>query len=131
MNLGIETIFLKFLKFGIVGFSGVIVDFGITYFCKEKLRIQKFVSNAIGFCVAASSNYILNRLWTFQSTNSKVGLEFVEFFGVSLVGLAINTLVLFLLHEKLKWNFYFSKLCAIGTATIWNFFANYFFTFSV
>ena len=69
MNLGIETIFLKFLKFGIVGFSGVIVDFGITYFCKEKLRIQKFVSNAIGFCVAASSNYILNRLWTFQSTN--------------------------------------------------------------
>jgi putative flippase GtrA len=27
---------IHFLKFGFVGFSGVIVDFGITWVCKEK-----------------------------------------------------------------------------------------------
>ena len=64
---------LKFIKFGVVGFSGVFVDFGITYLCKEKIKINKYVSNAIGFICAATSNYILNRIWTFESENADVG----------------------------------------------------------
>ena len=46
---------LKFLKFGVVGFSGVFVDFGITWLCKEKIRLNKYLSNAIGFICAATS----------------------------------------------------------------------------
>lgn len=125
-----NSLLLKFLKFACVGFSGLVIDFSVTYICKEKLRIHKFVSNAIGFVIAATNNYILNRLWTFESSNSKIGLEFVEFFGVSVVGLGVNTMVLWLLNEKFHWNFYFSKLCAIGCATVWNFLANYYFTFA-
>ncbi len=130
MSFFTEATLWKFLKFGAVGFSGVFIDFGITYLCKEVLKIQKFISNGIGFCIAATSNYILNRIWTFESTNDQIGLEFIEFFGISLIGLSINTFTLWILNEKLKWNFYFSKLCAIGVATLWNFFANYFFTFA-
>ena len=125
-----NSLLLKFLKFACVGFSGLVIDFSVTYICKEKLRIHKFVSNAIGFVIAATNNYILNRVWTFESSNSKIGLEFVEFFGVSVVGLGVNTMVLWLLNEKFHWNFYFSKLIAIGVTTIWNFFANLLFTFA-
>ena len=120
---------LKFLKFGVVGFSGVIVDFGITYLCKEKIRINKYLSNAIGFICAATSNYILNRIWTFQSENANVATEYGKFMLVSAIGLGINPLTLYLLTEKLKWNFYLSKVFAIGVATLWNFFANVLFTF--
>jgi hypothetical protein len=35
-----------------------------------------------------------------------------------------------LIHGKLKYNFYLSKLFAIGMVTIWNFFANYYITFA-
>ena len=35
----------QFLKFCIVGGSGVFVDFGITYLCKEWLRHNKYVAN--------------------------------------------------------------------------------------
>ena len=31
---------LKFLKFGVVGFSGVFVDFGITWLFKEKVKLN-------------------------------------------------------------------------------------------
>ena len=31
----------KFLKFGVVGCSGMIIDFGMTYLCKEILRTVK------------------------------------------------------------------------------------------
>ena len=120
---------LKFLKFGVVGFSGVFVDFGITYIFKEIIKINKYVSNAIGFVCAATSNYILNRIWTFQSENADVATEYGKFMLVSAIGLGINSLTLYILTDKLKWNFYLSKIFAIGMATLWNFFANLLFTF--
>lgn len=123
-------LFQKFIKFGIVGFSGVFVDFSITWLTKEKFRIPKYVANAIGFTTAASTNYLLNRVWTFESTNPKVMVEYSEFILISMIGLAINTLILWILVSKFKWNFYFSKIFAIGVVTIWNFFANALITFN-
>lgn len=120
----------KFLRFGLVGFSGLFVDYGITWITKEKLRIQKYVANAIGFTSAATSNYFLNRTWTFQSTDPEIFIEFSQFFFIGLIGLGINTLILWLIVSKLKINFYVSKFFAIAVVTIWNFFANLYFTFA-
>ncbi len=125
-----RTFLVKFVKFGIVGFSGVFVDFGVTYACKEWLKIQKYVANSIGFIVAASSNYVLNRTWTFRSNNPEVAREYTEFFIISLVGLGLANLIVWLIHGKGKQNFYLSKLFAIGVVTLWNFFANYYITFA-
>jgi putative flippase GtrA len=41
--------FIKFLKFGIVGASGVIVDFGITWLLKEWVKINRHAANSTGF----------------------------------------------------------------------------------
>lgn len=126
-----EKAFLtKFLKFCVVGFSGTAIDFGLTWLCKEIFKVPKFLANAIGFVVAATSNYILNRTWTWGSTNEQVGVEYVKFFAVSLVGLGLNTLILYIFNEKLKLNFYLSKVIATGVVMLWNFFANNFFTFA-
>jgi putative flippase GtrA len=125
-----KAFLVKFLKFGIVGFSGVFVDFGVTYICKEWLKIQKYIANSCGFVVAATSNYILNRIWTFRSQNPEVAKEYSEFLIISLVGLGLANLIVWLIHGKAKQNFYLSKLFAIGVVTIWNFFANYYITFA-
>ena len=101
----------------------------MTYLFKEIIKINKYVSNAIGFICAATSNYILNRIWTFQSENADVATEYGKFLLVSVIGLGINSLTLYILTDKLKWNFYLSKIFAIGMATLWNFFANLLFTF--
>ena len=121
---------LKFLKFGIVGFTGLFVDFGVTYVCKEWLKIQKYIANSIGFTVAASTNYILNRVWTFKSQDPNIALEYTEFFIISLIGLAINNFILWVILTKFKINFYLAKLFAIAVVTVWNFLANYFITFA-
>ena len=128
--MAIDKLFiLKFLKFGVVGFSGVFVDFGITWLFKEKVKLNKYLSNAIGFVCAATSNYILNRIWTFESENAEIATEYGKFMLVSVIGLGINSLTLYILTDKFKWNFYLSKIFAIGMATLWNFFANLLFTF--
>lgn len=126
----IDKVFIfKFLKFGVVGFSGMIIDFGITYLCKEIIKLNKYVSNGLGFILAATSNYILNRIWTFESHDEQIGFQYMQFMIVSSIGLGINSLVLYLLSDRLRLNFYLSKLIAIGVTTIWNFFANLLFTF--
>ncbi len=125
-----EEVLYKFIKFGIVGLSGVFVDFGVTALSKEVFKIRKYVSNGIGFSVAATTNYFLNRWWTFQSHNPEVGQEYLQFIAISLLGLAINTAILWMLVSKGKFNFYLSKLGAIAVVTIWNFAMNYLFTFS-
>lgn len=107
----------------------MLVDFGLTYLFKEKFKIQKYIANAIGFTSAASSNYILNRIWTFNSHNPEIALEYGRFLGISLIGLLINTLVIYLLVSKSKVNFYLAKLAAIVIVTIWNFVVNLNYTF--
>lgn len=120
----------KFLKFGVVGASGMIVDFGFTYLLKEIFKVQKFVANACGFTLAATSNYFLNRWWTFHSHNPNIGSEYTKFIFFSLLGLGINMLVIWVLVSRYKLNFYFSKLMAVGVVTFWNFIVNVIYTFS-
>lgn len=120
----------KFLKFGVVGFSGIIVDFGITYVLKEKLRIHKYVANSAGFVMATISNYLLNRYWTFNTGDSAQFSQFGKFFGIAIVGLALNNLLIYLLNDRLKINFYVSKAVAIAIVSLWNFFGNYLYTFA-
>lgn len=113
-----------------VGFTGVFVDFGITFICKEFLKIQKYVSNALGFTIAATTNYMMNRIWTFHSHNPHVGLEFTRFFLIALIGLGINLLIIWTMTGKFKVNFYVSKLVATLLVTVWNFLINAYFTFA-
>ncbi len=124
-----QDVLIKFMKFGAVGATGVVVDFGFTWLSKEKARIQKYVSNAIGFTFAASSNYFLNRWWTFHSNNPELAIEYSRFLFFSVIGLGMNTMVIWFLVSKRNYNFYLSKLFAIGIVTVWNFFVNLMFTF--
>lgn len=119
----------KFLKFGVVGGSGVVVDFGITWLLKEKMRLNAYVANSTGFICAVISNFVLNRIWTFQNHDPHVALQFGKFSAVAVVGLALNNGIIYLLTERFKSNFYFAKLVATGIVMLWNFWANITFTF--
>jgi len=122
----------KFLKFCVVGTIGTAVDFGVTALCKEALKIQKYLSNAIGFTLAASGNYLLNRNWTFVDSKSsdRIASEYLTFMIISVIGLGINTLTLYFVSKKLKKGFYFSKIVATAITMMWNFFANLLITFA-
>jgi putative flippase GtrA len=124
-----EELFVKFIKFGIVGVSGVIVDFGITWLLKERARLNKYIANSTGFACAVVSNYVLNRIWTFHSADPHVGIQFAKFTVVALVGLAMNNAIIYYLSERRGVKFYTAKFLATGIVTLWNFGANYLFTF--
>ncbi len=119
----------KFIKFGIVGMIGMCIDFGLTWFLKEKIRINKYVANACGFSLAVVNNYLLNRFWTFHSNSKNWGAELGLFVLFSLIGLLLNTLFIGLFNGKFQIPFYLAKLMATGLVFIWNFTSNNYFNF--
>jgi len=119
---------IRLFKFGLVGLAGMVVDFTVTYFFKEKVRINRFLANALGFCCAVVLNFLLNRWWTFSSHAPDVQNQMFRFVMVALVGLGLNTLIVFLLNKR-QLNFYLSKAIAIIIVFFWNYAANSYFTF--
>ncbi len=137
--MDLRPLVVKFLKFGVVGASGAVIDFGVTALCKGILGMPDLLANAIGFTIAATSNYFLNRIWTWKSTSKEMGVEYAKFFFVSLIGLGLNSLIVFLLKDtsivprfaatSLDWDFWVAKIIATGVVMVWNFVANNYFTF--
>ncbi|MBP5677906.1 MAG: GtrA family protein [Bacteroidales bacterium] len=133
-NSELRTLLTKFLKFGVVGASGMVVHGGVLYLMKEVVNLNPFVANTIGFICAATTNYILNRIWTFRSHENQVAVEYLKFILVSIIGLGINNGTLWLGGKMLPdwnddWRFYILWVFAVGVTTLWNFFGNLIFTF--
>lgn len=120
---------LKFFKFGLVGFSGLIIDFSITWVCKEKLSWNKYLSNSLGFCFGVVNNYFLNRYFTFHSTSNQVTQQFLCFLFVSIIGFLLNNALLYGFQKKTAINFYVCKGIVTIIVFFWNFGANAFYTF--
>lgn len=122
---------LTFIKFFVVGGVGFGFDFLVTYILKEKWRLQKFTANTIGFFVGVVFRFFANKYWSFQNTNPNWGKQILQFGLVALIGLAIVNGIIYLLHDKLGLlNFYKAKIVAMIIFMIWNFTANYLWTFS-
>ena len=118
----------KAIKFGIVGLSGLLLDFSVTWLIKEKFKLNKYFGNSVGFCLAALNNYVWNRLWTFKSHHTWAP-ELTRFLFFALAGLLLNNLFLYFFHKKLLVEFYLAKGISIICVFAWNFLTNFFFNF--
>lgn len=124
-----KEIVIKFIKFGIVGFVGLLIDFGVTYLLKEKLKFNKFFANSIGFSLAVINNYLLNKYWSFESREHQYLREFTVFLTISIIGPLINNGIVYLLNVRYGRSFYLAKVISLAIVAFWNFFMNYFITF--
>lgn len=121
--------FIKFLKFGVVGVSGTAIDFGLTWLLKEKAKLNKYLANGIAYMCGATSNFLLNRWWTFASQKPEIWEQYFKFLTISAIGLSLNTLIIYFMVTKWNQNFYVSKVGATLLVLIWNFIGNLLFTF--
>ena len=121
----------KIGKFVVVGGTAFCLDFGSTYIFKEKVKANKYLANTLAFIISASYNFVLNRMWTWGLQGSAdVGLQAAKFAGVMTTGLLITTVLIYIFSDRMKFNFYISKLIGVSVAMVWNFTMNNFVTFS-
>jgi len=120
----------KFLRFGIVGFSGVFVNMGVLYVLRNSLNLELTRSLIVAAEFAIISNFFWNDLWTFgdiskrQPGNSQRFKRLFKFNTVCLMGLILNVLLVNLMFNVFGMNEYLANLIAILTVTLWNFWIN-------
>jgi putative flippase GtrA len=130
----------QFLKFGVVGASGFIVNLVIFTLLQHVVPNREAagaynVIYSIAFLSGGVSNYFLNRIWTFRSTGH-VGREGLSFMTVSVLALIVGLIVSAVLaplpvpfmdrkfgHGHMTW--FVSTVSAI----VVNFFVNKYWTF--
>lgn len=105
------------------------VDFLVTWLLKEKLRVNKYLANSLGFTCAVINNFYLNLYWTFHVSGQSTNVYFVKFILISIVGLGLNNMFVYLFSDRMNINFYVSKVLAVVCVFAWNFTANNYFNF--
>jgi dolichol-phosphate mannosyltransferase len=122
----------KFLRFGLVGLSGVFVDMLMLYLLSDPSMLAWSLtrSKIIASQTAIVNNFIWNDLWTFgdissrQKGNRQRLKRFIKFNIICLMGLILNVLILNLLFNVFGLNRYVANLIAIAIVTLWNFWIN-------
>ena len=118
-----------FFKFSVAGLCGVLTNFLLTFLLKEKLFLNKYISNSSALTIALFINFILNRNWTYQVNLEPVFSQFLKFLLVVTVSVLINHVIVYVSHKNFNFNFYFSKLIAVALVFIWNFAMHSIYTF--
>jgi len=128
-----KTTYRQFAKFCIVGLINTVVDWAVFYviimFFKVDLQIFKQIAKAISFIVSATSNYGMNRIWTFRSEDRNILKQASRFFTVALGGLVINQFIFYLATGAGGLRNISGLILATAGATMWNFFLNKKWTF--
>lgn len=120
----------EFFKFAFIGFIGTLLNLFILYSFTEFLKIYYLLSAIFAFLVAATSNFILNKIWTFkEKIHHKILTKYYKFLLVSVVALLVNLFFLYIFTEFFGIYYLISQVLAIGIALIINFLGNKIWTF--
>lgn len=124
-------------KFVVVGAMNTGIDFAVLNLLMWLTGVYKggviILLNAIAFSAAVINSYLWNKYWTFKAKEAKeasqMAKEFSQFVIISLVGILINTSVVygvttfitpfFGLSQELWANL--AKITATGFSLVWNF----------
>jgi putative flippase GtrA len=118
----------QFVKFGIVGASGTVVNFIVAHTLQKTTDFSWFADFSIGFMAGGVSNYLLNRIWTFGSKRNP-WIEGAQFLAVSAIALLAGNLVIAIAQRSGFHHFTATWLAATLAGIFINFFLNKYWTF--
>ena len=118
----------RLCRFGVVGVLNTLIDFALFNLLVLLLSrpdgLALLVCNAIAFLAANLCSYFGNRAWTFAKSSPVSLREYTAYLAVSLVGLLLNTLVLWLATGGVVESFWQLNLAKAGATVVsmaWNF----------
>jgi len=117
-----DDTFLQLFRYLFVGGVSFVVDSAALYVITE-MGVHYLVSGALAFVLGLCANFALSKLLVFSQRNK--GKEKVkEIFGfvlITVTGLGITELLMWLFTEKLSLYYMLSKIIAAVIVLFWNF----------
>lgn len=116
----------EFIKFGVVGLSGVFVNLGCYIFLTRKTGFSFALASPLAIELSILSNYFLNDIWTFK--NRRVGIPFYRklfrFHAVAGVAGLVNYLTFLTLVQAFHVYDILANLAGISIGILINYFLN-------
>jgi dolichol-phosphate mannosyltransferase len=125
---------IRFIKFGIVGGSGILVNMGFLWFFTEMVGFYYLISSVLAIALAMINNFIWNDLWTWRDRGEPgvkaYLMRMAKFILVSSIAAYIGNLgVLWILTHYFHVYYLISNLIGIAVGTALNYSVNNLWTF--
>ena len=112
----------QMIKFGFVGVLCFFIDYGIMVFLTEVFGINYMVSSTVSFSVSVTVNYILSVAFVFETDKDKNKIkEFIVFVLLSIVGLGVHELCMWLGTDLMGIHYMITKIGATAIVMVYNF----------
>ena len=117
-----KKLIAQFMKFGVVGVIAFVIDYGLMVALTELVGVNYLISATISFTVSVVFNYLASMRYVFTH---KQGLsrqrEFVIFVVLSVIGLGVNDLLMWLGSSVLGVSYLIVKIVATAIVMVYNF----------
>lgn len=128
-NIALRQTFNRYIRFGIVGASGIVVDMAVLFLLSDPKMLAWNLSlgKTLAAEVAMVNNFIWNEGWTFGDISAAQShwrarlTRFGKFNLICLVGIGLSVWLLNLQVRWLALNVYLANLIAIVIVSFWNF----------
>ena len=110
----------QILKFGVVRGIAFVIDYGILFLLAKVIGLNELISAAISFIISLTFNYFLSTKWVFEA-KKQTPKEVIIFVLLSVVGLGINEVLIYLGTKKLGIDVMIVKLFATAIVMVYNF----------
>ena len=111
----------QILKFGVVGGLAFLIDYGIYTLLISAFDVYYIIASVISFTLSVIFNYILSIKWVFDVKKKQGPKEFIIFVILSVIGLILNSLILYLSVELMQIHKLIAKIIATFIVMIYNF----------
>ena len=120
-------------RFFTVGLSGLFVNYLVSLLFVDAIMNFWYIhATLIGILVSMSSNFILNKIWTFEDRNfeaKKTLIQYGKFIGFSSLGALIQLGMVYVLVDNYQFVYPLALMLAVITAASSNFILNKKWTF--
>jgi putative flippase GtrA len=119
----------EFSKFVVVGGGATLIQYIVLFLLVTYFGYNAVLASSIGFAISSIFNYIFNYYYTFSSDISHV-TSAPRFIIVSVSGLCINAVLLWLFITFVGWQYMICQVFATAGTLLWNFIVNRAWTFN-
>lgn len=117
-----KKLLAQFMKFGIVGIIAFVIDYGFMVLLTEVFNVPYLISTTVSFIISVVFNYFASMRFVFKRKDDMSRRrEFIIFIVLSVIGLAINDVFMWLMVDFLYIDYRISKIVVTFIVAVWNF----------